>query len=124
MRTEIVLAAVFLLGLLAGVIIHIWGRHRAVKSERPFIKSSTGTPVMETEAGKLFASVGLANQCPDCKSHGFYEGPSGGMSTNIFCTNRECRSGFNLTRFTSTQGTCERISQASIDRYPKEKNIA
>lgn len=35
--------------------------------------------------------------CPACRTHPIklYEGPSGGMSTNVFCNN--CGQGYNLT---------------------------
>lgn len=35
------------------------------------------------------------NHCPDCGCEGFFEGPSGGMSTNISCATCEHR--FNVT---------------------------
>ena len=39
------------------------------------------------------------NKCPICHHEGFYEGPSGGMSTNIQCANESCAKWFNLTVF-------------------------
>lgn len=44
--------------------------------------------------------------CPDCKTHpmAYLEGPSGGMSTNIECS--ECGSKFNIT---PAIGLAERI---------------
>jgi transcription elongation factor Elf1 len=38
----------------------------------------------------------LRTHCPECKSesHVWYEGPSGGMSTNIFCG--KCGQGYNV----------------------------
>lgn len=33
--------------------------------------------------------------CPDCLSHEFYEGPSGGLSTNMYCANADCGANFN-----------------------------
>lgn len=77
-------------------------------------------PVRETEEGKLFNSF-AKGICPDCGStEGFYEGPSGGMSTNYFCANRECRQGFNVTPFPGMDGIAERIQKANLDKYPKE----
>lgn len=77
-------------------------------------------PVNETESGRLYHIVGVEGKCPDCGSiEGFYEGPSGGMSTNVFCANRACRSGFNVTPFSQGVGTCERIHQGDLERYPK-----
>ena len=35
------------------------------------------------------------NHCPDCGGEGFFEGPSGGMSTNISCAT--CKHRFNVT---------------------------
>lgn len=34
-------------------------------------------------------------KCTYCGSTKFYEGPSGGMSTNVLCANPECRHWFN-----------------------------
>jgi hypothetical protein len=36
-------------------------------------------------------------KCPNCKSGKLYEGPSGGMSTNIRCT--ICGQGYNVSPF-------------------------
>lgn len=74
------------------------------------------------ERTDLFYIVGMKNTCPDCGSKGFYEGPSGGMSTNIFCRNRDCRSGFNLTPFSINQGLCDCISKWDKVRYPEPKD--
>lgn len=60
-------------------------------------EKSQGTPVTETDEGKLYAII-AGGKCPDCGStKGFYEGPSGGISTNIFCANDACGAGFNVT---------------------------
>lgn len=73
-------------------------------------------PVEETEGGKLFRMIAKP-RCPDCGSTaGFYEGPSGGISTNVFCANRECRSGFNITPWV---GTADRIGKGDLARYPE-----
>lgn len=74
------------------------------------------TPVMYTEGGKLFAKI-ADGRCPDCNGKGFYAGPSGGMSQNIYCQNRDCRSAFNVTQFTATEGTVERIGKKDIEWY-------
>lgn len=72
--------------------------------------------VHETEEGRLYRAISRS-VCPDCgDTRGFYQGPSGGLSTNIFCMNRECRSGFNVT---PVIGTAERIGRLDLDRYPK-----
>lgn len=58
----------------------------------------------DTDEGKLFATI-AGSRCPDCgKKTDFYEGPSGGMSTNIFCA--QCGHGFNIT---PVIGIAERI---------------
>jgi hypothetical protein len=36
-------------------------------------------------------------RCTYCGGVDFYEGPSGGMSTNILCANDQCRHKFNCT---------------------------
>jgi hypothetical protein len=38
-------------------------------------------------------------RCTYCGGTEFYEGPSGGLSTNILCANKECRHWFNFTPF-------------------------
>lgn len=72
----------------------------------------------QQDQGKLFQSVVVKDECPDCHGHGFYEGPSGGMSVNIFCKNIRCRSGFNVTVFTAGTGIAERISKGNVGLYP------
>jgi hypothetical protein len=82
---------------------------RAKKPPRPVVTEGfSGTPLSALPAGKLGASI-MNGVCPDCGSKaGFYEGPSGGMSTNIFCANPKCRQGFNFTNMFGT-GHAERI---------------
>lgn len=82
------------------------------------MEGSSGKPVMETEEGKLFKMVATNDTCPDCGHKGFLGGPSGGMSQNVYCGNVHCRSGFNVTAFSATQGLCERIGKIELDRYP------
>lgn len=40
-----------------------------------------------------------ALKCTYCGGTKFFEGPSGGMSTNILCANEKCRHWFNATPF-------------------------
>ena len=71
------------------------------------------TPLSETDAGRLGASI-MKGSCPDCSSQeGFYEGPSGGMSTNIFCKNPGCRQGFNFTNMFG-EGHAQRIHKMAM----------
>lgn len=94
---------------------------RAHARKRParknWIEGSTGTPVEETEEGKLFAIIGGRGICPDCSTRGFIPGPRGGMSQNIYCKNSMCRSAFNLTRFTPSTGIVQRIGKADPAIY-------
>jgi hypothetical protein len=39
----------------------------------------------------------MALKCTYCGGTEFYEGPSGGMSTNVLCANPKCRHWFNAT---------------------------
>lgn len=71
-------------------------RRGAVEVKMNADGTQTETPVEETVKGKLFEII-ASGKCPDCRHRGFYEGPSGGMSTNIICANRDCRSKFNVT---------------------------
>jgi hypothetical protein len=51
--------------------------------------------VDETDWRKLY--IEMQKWCPDCRhrSPRYFEGPSGGISTNIFCG--DCGAGFNIT---------------------------
>jgi hypothetical protein len=93
---------------LLGVCVFLVATHKP----KPATKNPPPKPE-KPRAQDLFSIV-ARNECPDCHSHGFYEGPGGGMSTNIFCINRNCRSGFNF----SPIGFCERIQKWDLDRYP------
>ena len=48
-------------------------------------------------------------QCPYCHGTQFYEGPSGGLSTNIMCANLSCRHWFNYTPMTGTMDDLNRV---------------
>jgi hypothetical protein len=99
-------------------IWHGASKARAPKAQMMQHDFSTGeiTPVMQTEGGKLFAKI-ITDRCPDCNGKGFYAGPRGGISQNIYCQNRECRSAFNVTVFTETEGTVERIGKKDPEWY-------
>src|SRR4051812_41918984 len=57
------------------------------------------------------------NTCPDCKGFGFYGGPRGGISQHIYCANAKCRAAFNISHFSATEGTVERIEPKSEEWY-------
>lgn len=123
--TRAVTPGEFLATMFVAIILAIGGcallyRRKSRKSggDLTVIDENGSRPLGETDGGKLYAIVGGKNECPDCHGHGFYEGPSGGMSTNIFCMNRACRAGFNVTSFGGGHGTCERIGTGDIQRYP------
>lgn len=100
----------------------LWFKRKA-KSKSPQWRvrdGKTDRPLNETDEYKLFEIVHLKDTCPDCDGNGFYGGPRGGMSQNIFCRNVKCRSGFNLTVFDAQNGTVERIHRGNIDQYPAE----
>jgi hypothetical protein len=70
------------------------------------VEGFSGKPLSETEAGKIGAAI-MNGHCPDCGSkEGFWEGPQGGASVNIFCVT--CRQGFNFTNMFG-EGHAERI---------------
>lgn len=54
--------------------------------------------------------------CPDCEKWEFYEGPSGGMSTNIWCGN--CGSWFNYCPLFVTQRV-KNTGYKSLKNYQK-----
>jgi hypothetical protein len=86
-----------------------WFQHDLMTGKR--------TPVGKTDAGKLFAIVGLKNECPDCHRQGFHEEPPGGRSAKLFCGNRDCRSVFNVTWFDERYGMCQRVGKGDLARY-------
>jgi hypothetical protein len=57
-------------------------------------KTEAGPPMDEE---RLWNQMLKAGGCVDCKTKpkSFIEGPSGGMSTNVFCPH--CGQGYNLT---------------------------
>lgn len=85
-----------------------------------FLRPRDRERILETDEGKLFQKVALEDICPDCGNVGFYEGPRGGINVNLFCTNRDCRSGFNVAYFDDRSGMCDRIHKGNINAYPKE----
>jgi hypothetical protein len=87
------------------------------KARPMVIEGFSGRPLSEISQGKLGAII-QKNKCPDCGSKGFYEGPSGGVSTNIYCTNPECRSAFNYTNIFG-EGHAERIGRAPGHVYER-----
>jgi hypothetical protein len=44
---------------------------------------------------QLFHKAPSPLRCPYCGGNEWYEGPSGGMSTNIMCANPDCEHWFN-----------------------------
>lgn len=67
--------------------------------KRGFIRHTLSTGrqqyVQDTPEGKLYRAI--QSECPSChlKPPRYLEGPSGGMSTNIFCG--RCGQGYNVT---------------------------
>jgi hypothetical protein len=66
------------------------------------------------------------NGCPDCrtKPFNFYEGPSGGISVNVCCTNPLCRSAFWMTYGQQLDNSLRRIPntvfRGSFPECPEE----
>lgn len=107
--TFIVIYAAFVFALFLALLI----KAKMRKKEPPEmmthnLRDGSVIPTKETDAGKLWATI-ASNRCPDCGDGGggvFWEGPSGGMSTNIECINPNCKARFNVTPLI---GTAERI---------------
>ena len=49
---------------------------------------------VETNENEIYNKMRTDNCCPDCGGLKLIEGPSGGLSQNIFCAN--CKHGFNI----------------------------
>jgi len=62
----------------------------------PRNRSSRNEPSMRDLTEKEMHSLMKEGLCPFCRGDQFYEGPQGGLSTNIFCANEACKAGFNL----------------------------
>ena len=69
-------------------------------------------PELEQDQSMLTVAID-SGICPDCGIWEMYEGPSGGMSTNIYCGS--CGSHFNHAFGFSTQ----RINQVDVTNYNK-----
>jgi hypothetical protein len=60
----------------------------------------------------------LKSGCPSCcKSDGFYAGPRGGMSQNIFCMNALCRAEYLVTVVATGVGFATASGTADLRRY-------
>jgi len=58
-------------------------------------------------------------KCSYCGGTDFYEGPSGGLSTNILCANEKCRHWFNNSPF-----GLEDLKRVEPTEVEKEKKVA
>lgn len=56
--------------------------------------------------------------CPDCGGNEFQEGPRGGLSQNVRCSNMVCSAEFNLTFF---QGKLLFVDRIKWDHPPARK---
>jgi hypothetical protein len=59
----------------------------------------------------------FSNVCPDCGNEDFYEGLGNGKSVCIFCSNPECRHGFNVLNFGDGDVWAERINNGPDRLY-------
>jgi len=125
------IAAMFLTTIAVAVfVVNVWDALRKPKKKKKgghvsvhSLVDGTEKPLSETPQGKLGAKI-AKGVCPDCGGKGgFYEGPSGGMSTNIYCMNPKCRAFFNFTPMFG-EAHAERMGKApSWFKYPgEEKN--
>jgi hypothetical protein len=75
------------------IIGHYWEKTRPPSLNDLGFREST--PITEQE--RLWNRLIDAGGCIKCNKRpkGFYEGPSGGLSTNVFCS--QCGQGYNLT---------------------------
>lgn len=74
------------------------------------------TPVSD-DPDQVWAKSGA---CPECGSTDWYEGPSGGMSTNYMCANDACGAKFNFTPFPGGRLMRELISHGKLWKDPNE----
>jgi hypothetical protein len=78
---------------LRNIIGNYWSRNRPPSINDIGLREAP--PLRDSE--RLWNQLIDAGGCVDCAKlpKGFYEGPSGGMSTNVFCS--QCGQGYNLT---------------------------
>lgn len=58
--------------------------------------------------------------CTYCDGTDFYEGPSGGMSVNILCANRDCRHWFNFAGYVDKVIMFDDLHRVQpLDKFPK-----
>lgn len=60
-------------------------------------------------------------KCTYCGGTEFLEGPSGGMSTNVLCANKECRHWFNYTELLNQLEDLNRVEPTPEGRLEKER---
>ena len=81
--------------------LKFWKRTKANKFPcincivRPICNLSKPCSEIEMNENKLLKFFLKYKCCPDCGSKTFYEGPSGGMSTNVRC--RGCKHWYNMS---------------------------
>ena len=61
-------------------------------------------------------------KCPYCEGSEFYEGPSGGLSTNILCANPSCRHWFNSNPLTGLEDL-NRIEPSKKEKEETKTNF-
>ena len=54
--------------------------------------------------------------CTYCGGSKFYEGPSGGLSTNVLCVNPECRHWFNYTDVLNTMEDLNSVEPSDAEK--------
>lgn len=70
-------------------------------------------------------------RCTYCGGGKFYEGPSGGLSTNVLCANPDCRHWFNhtpfglddLKRIEPTKQEKEHQAAEALRRYEEQRRL-
>jgi len=93
------------------------------RKERRTVLEKTCDPVDSEGAGQTFkenenlskreAKILYGGKCPDCSATRLLEGPSAGLSMNVYCGNDACGSRFNVMGPFGTQ----RITDASPKKY-------
>jgi len=63
-------------------------------------------------------------KCTYCGGTEFYEGPSGGLSTNILCANPECRHWFNHSTLADPLEDLHRVEPSDGEKAVERENEA
>jgi hypothetical protein len=92
-----------------------WQDEKRSREIEESVRQSEGfTPTYEE--GGILGGDGKSLRCTYCGGTDFYEGPSGGMSTNVLCANEKCRHWFNWTQLLSQLDDLKKVEPTKEEK--------